>query len=128
MRVAFKPSALKKTRWHEYVIRFVFGGGISVAASVLGHHSGILLGGIFLAFPALLPASLTLVKEHDGRNKAADDAIGAACGTIGLFLFALVVWTTASRLPIGLVLAAASVAWFVLSTLAWRLCVGVLRR
>ncbi|HEY2748846.1 MAG TPA: DUF3147 family protein [Polyangia bacterium] len=117
--VRVTPSALKQTHWWEYLVRFGFGGAIAVATGVIGHFFGPLVAGLFLAFPAILPASLTLVAVHDGKKQAADDAAGAACGAIGLLPFAAIVWAGAGRAPMALVLALALVAWLVVSVLAW---------
>jgi uncharacterized membrane protein (GlpM family) len=127
MRIELKPSALKETRWYEYLVRFAFGGLIAVVAGVVGHSFGLFLGGLFLAFPAILPASLTLVKKHDGRKRAADDAAGAVCGAIGLFGFAAVVWSGAQRFNLAAVLAVATVLWFALSYLSWRILDAIQR-
>jgi hypothetical protein len=48
-------------------------------------------GWLFLAFPSILPASLTLVVQHDGRRAAADDALGSVVGAVGLAAFGAVV-------------------------------------
>ena len=49
------------------------------------------MGGMFLAFPAILPASLTLVKRHDSRADALDDARGGRVAAIALACFAVAV-------------------------------------
>ena len=36
MIVRFKPSALRQTRWYDYLVRFVLGGAMTVVA--LGNH------------------------------------------------------------------------------------------
>ena len=65
-----------------------------------------MFGGLFLAFPAVFPASATLLEKHErerksragiantarGRAAAALDARGAAIGSIGLIGFGLTVW------------------------------------
>jgi hypothetical protein len=56
-------AALRKAKAREYVIRFVFGGAVTVAAALVTARLGSIVGGLFLGFPAILPASLTLVKE-----------------------------------------------------------------
>lgn len=105
MNVKFDVSALPRTRWYEYGIRFLFGGAITVLAGVLAKEFGPTLGGLFLAFPAIFPASATLVEKHErekkqqagishsvrGRQAAALDARGAAIGSIGLTCFAVIV-------------------------------------
>ena len=65
MRVHFDISALKTTKWYEYALRFLFGGAITVVTGVLAGHYGPVFGGLFLAFPAIFPASATLVEKHE---------------------------------------------------------------
>ena len=77
-----------------------------------------IVGGLFLAFPAIFPASATLIEKHvrrrkekagfsrvrRGREAAALDAAGAALGSLGLAAFAVVIWLLIERSP-ALVLA-----------------------
>ncbi|HYK65275.1 MAG TPA: DUF3147 family protein [Patescibacteria group bacterium] len=85
----------------EYAIRFLLGGLITIAAGVIAYFFGAAIGGVFLAFPAIFPASLTLVEVHEtqkrdskpaGRRAASRDAVGASLGSLGLIGFACVVW------------------------------------
>jgi hypothetical protein len=103
----------------EWVVRFAFGGAITVATGVIGKVWGPLVAGLFLAFPAILPATLTLVKEHDGRDDTVEDARGARLGSIALAAFAMVVVVTAERLPAAAVLTLAAVTWLVVAVGAW---------
>ena len=94
MQVEIDLGALKRTRWHDYVLRFLFGGAVTVATGLLAHRYGPVFGGLFLAFPAIFPAGATLVEKHEterkrragivdrerGRKAAALDARGAAMG------------------------------------------------
>jgi len=135
MLVKVDPSALRQTKWHEYAIRFVSGGLITAGAGILAKEYGPSLGGLFLAFPAIFPASATLIEKHEkqkkqehglrgterGREAAALDAAGSAMGSIGLFAFALIVWKLAPAHPARLVLPVATVAWFAVSVLVWQL-------
>lgn len=113
------PEQLKKTKAWEYGIRFLFGGVITVLTGLIAHRWGPAVAGLFLAFPAILPASLTLVKRHDGRAKAADDARGARLGTAGLFAFALVVIAGAGNMHPAIVLVLATVAWVAVDVPLW---------
>jgi hypothetical protein len=120
----FVPRKLAHIKWWEYALRFGFGGVITVITGLLAHHIGPAFAGMFLAFPAILPASLTLVKEHEGRKKAADDARGARVGAIGLVAFALVVALTATSWPAMAVLVVATVAWLAVSVGVWTVVYG----
>jgi hypothetical protein len=135
MQVSVALSALKRTRWYEYALRFLFGGAVTAITGVLAHHYGPVFGGLFLAFPAIFPATATLVEKHEaqrkrragqrdikrGRKAAALDARGAAIGSIGLMAFAVVVWQCMTAWNAALCLAAALVAWITVAILVWRL-------
>src|ERR1700684_4176807 len=106
MKIEANFSALTETKWWEFALRFLFGGAITVIAGLLAKKYGPVFGGLFLPFPAIFPASATLVESHEkekkqkagiidnarGRKAAALDAKGAALGCIGLCCFALAVW------------------------------------
>ena len=64
MIIQFKASALHQTRWYEYLIRFILGGAMTVVAGVIAGRFGPVIGGLFLAFPAIFPASATLIEKH----------------------------------------------------------------
>ena len=123
MAPKFSPDELRRTKSHEYALRFVFGGIVALGAFLIGKAFGPLIGGLFLAFPALLPAGLTLIKEHDGRRAAEDDARGATLGSLGLVAFALVVHLTCSLGPL-ICLTIALLAWTVVSVAGWFLVHG----
>jgi hypothetical protein len=108
--VGFDWSRLSKTKPSEVAIRFVFGASIALIAALVGHVFGAKAGGLFLAFPAVLPATLTLIEEKEGTTKAWADASGGALGAVGLAAFAL----TAS-----LLLRWNAVAALLLALLAW---------
>ncbi|HET7538217.1 MAG TPA: DUF3147 family protein [Polyangiaceae bacterium] len=113
---------LKPKPW-EHVLRFAFGGLVALLANATARKLGDFAGGLALAFPAILPAAVTLVKEHDGRALASDDARGARFGALGLTAFAAVVLLTASRgpwlaLPLGLL------AWGTTAASLWWLTYG----
>jgi hypothetical protein len=53
------------------------------------------------------------------RKDVSVDAAGAAIGSIGLFVFALLVWQFLSGYGAPMILSAATVVWLVISVLAW---------
>lgn len=119
-RPVFSLSELKNTSGVQYVGRFVFGGLVAVIAALITRQGGPVAGGLFLAFPAMLPASLTLVNERDGRQCAYDDARGACIGSIGLAVFAALVWSLATaRVHASVPLLTALVAWMLTSGGLW---------
>ncbi len=69
-------------------------------------------GGIFLAFPAILAASLTLIEQKDDSAEAREDARGAVLGGCALALFAGVAAVCFGHLSGGIALFSATVAWF----------------
>jgi hypothetical protein len=106
------------------LVRFGFGAGTSALAGVVSLIAGPTVGGVFLAFPAILLASLTLVADEEGRSKARDDARGAAAGALGLLAFAVIgAGLFATQFPV-LVFVEAAVAWVLAGPgsylLAWR--------
>ena len=102
-------------------------------AGLLAKRFGPIFGGLFLAFPAIFPASATLVEKHErekkwkagitnttrGRQAAALDARGAAVGSIGLACFAWFVWKLLPVWNAGVVLLVALSLWLGVSVLAW---------
>jgi len=132
MLVKMSSSALKRTQWYEYGVRFVLGGLATVLAGALGALFGASVGGLVLALPAIFCASATLIESHERRSKekaglsgrrrgqqaAALDAAGAGLGSIGLVAFAFAFSLTAEASIIG-AFGLAIVAWAVVSVLAW---------
>jgi Protein of unknown function (DUF3147) len=62
-------SVLRNTGWKHYAIRFVLGGSITVAAGLIATEFGPSVGGLFLAFPAIFPASATLAEKREKERK-----------------------------------------------------------
>jgi CDP-diglyceride synthetase len=108
------PQGLKDKSPKDYAIRFVFGASISLIAALITIKFQ-LLGGMFLAFPAILPASLTLVERDAGQEAAAIDAEGAIIGALGLVAFALVAAFGINTIGAISALIAAALAWLVVS-------------
>ncbi|MCA1400128.1 DUF3147 family protein [Bradyrhizobium sp. BRP56] len=125
-------SSLRESRWTEYLIRFVLGGGATVLTGLISSTCGAYVGGAFLALPAIFCASATLIEKHEIRRKrnagldgtwrgqqaAALDAAGAALGAVGMLAFAVVFLLTVDRsVPAAFI--AASLAWLICSVAAW---------
>jgi Protein of unknown function (DUF3147) len=117
-------SALRKIRPWEYVVRFAFGGAVTVCTGLLVHAYGPRIGGLFLAFPAILPASLTLLKQHDGREQAVQAVAGARLGAAALIVFAEVTLWLARDHSAAETLALASVGWGLASVALWAMFYG----
>jgi PncC family amidohydrolase len=103
---------IRTIRPREYVVRFAFGALVSAAAAILTIRFGPKVGGLFLAFPAILPATLTLIEKRDGLAQALSDVRGAALGSVGMIAFALTALVLVRRNP-ALALTAALAAWAV---------------
>lgn len=102
---------LKAVHAAELGLRFLFGACISLAAGLIGLHWGPTLGGILLAFPAILSASLALIQGKEGPRIADRNAVGAVLGGIGLSGFGAALMLTARPLPAVLSFALAALAW-----------------
>lgn len=136
MKIQFHTAALKQTKWHEYAIRFLLGGTITVIAGLIAKGFGPIVGGLFLAFPAIFPASASLIEKHEkqkkqkvglkpghrGTDAAALDAAGATMGSIGLLTFAAVMWKFLPGHSSGLIFALANIAWLAVSVAIWATC------
>lgn len=105
-----EPQRLRKVEWWEYAERFLFGCVISAGAAIAGEVLGSRVAGALLAFPAILPASLTLTDKKEGHSAAAQQDVGALFGGVGLVAFALVVRAVARGWG-GWGLAAGVAAW-----------------
>jgi uncharacterized protein DUF3147 len=123
-----EPGAIAKHGPMDYVSRFLFGAGISLGAGLIGMKFGPLVGGVFLGFPAILPASLTLIEKNEGRQEAAIDSEGAILGAIALVVYAVVVVVTVSALGVVASLLVALVAWLGVAVVLYFAAVLVLRR
>jgi hypothetical protein len=105
--------------WKAYVVRFAFGGAVTASAGLIAQVYGPVVGGLFLAFPAILPASITLIESHDGGRAARAGALGAAIGSLGLMAFGALVWGLGLHLSAWQVLAGSALIWLVVSALLW---------
>ena len=135
MRIEIEPLALGKTRWYEFAVRFLFGGLITAVAGIIAKKFGPGVGGLFLAFPAIFPASATLIEKHEkqkkeraglhgsarGRKAASVDAAGASIGSLALLVFALLVRRFLPDHSDWLVLTVSTGIWLAVSLLLWQI-------
>jgi hypothetical protein len=132
-KVEVNFGSLKETKTHEYLVRFAFGGMCTVFAGLMAKHYGATVGGLFLAFPAIFPASATMIENHEKRQKAEQgmdgtlrgrmaasiDASGAALGCIGLSGFALVLWIELPKHDPLTIVGIATLTWAILAYALW---------
>jgi hypothetical protein len=132
MLIQIDWSIIRTTKRHDYATRFALGGLITVAAGLIAKEWGPVVGGLFLAFPAIFPATATLAEKREiekkksglagvqrGRKAAASEAAGAVMGSVGLFAFALVFWKLLPSLSLWLVFLIALIAWSGVSVALW---------
>jgi hypothetical protein len=126
-------TSLRRTRWNEYVTRFLFGGAVTVLAGLIANRYGPGIGGLFLAFPAIFPASASLIQKHEmekkrragqdgtkrGRVVTGIDAFGASIGCLALAAFAMVTWKLLPRVPTAATLAIATMTWVATAVTVW---------
>jgi hypothetical protein len=127
--------SLRRIKWYEYFTRFLLGGAIAVLTGLIANAFGPVIGGLFLAFPAIFPASATLLDKHEqekkrkagipvtirGRLAVALDARGAAMGSIAMAAFACFVWIALPAHNSVAVLGSALVVWMAVAAGIWRL-------
>ncbi|GLY85329.1 DUF3147 family protein [Actinoallomurus iriomotensis] len=120
-RVTVKLGRLRDVRAKALLVRFAFGAAVSAVAGVVSAVFGPRAGGVFLAFPAILLASLTLVAKEQNLRAARDDARGAAIGAVGMVTFAVVCALSAVAVGGPLALAMATLAWVLVSVAGYLL-------
>jgi uncharacterized membrane protein (GlpM family) len=127
-RLGMDPGKLREAGMGEIALRFGFGAATSVLAGLVSREISPLVGGAFLAFPAVLLASLTLVSDEEGQRAARDDARGAVAGSIGMIAFAAVGSVSFNTLPTAAAFVVAIASWIVVALaaygLAWLLGLG----
>jgi len=134
MRLHLQFESLRETTPREYAKRFLFGGVVTLTATLIADHYGPVIGGLFLAFPGIFPGGISLVEKHkiereteqgkqgikSARGEAAVEATGASIGAIGLAAFALTLWKgLASGHALIPVLICAGTAWTATSWAGW---------
>jgi len=135
MQIAIDTSSIKQTTWGEYAARFVMGGTVTAAAGLIARHFGPSVGGLFLAFPAIFPASATLIEKHEkekkeaaglngtnqARRAASVDAAGSSMGAWGLLVFGLLFWQLEPGYNSAFVLLLATLSWLMVSIVIWHI-------
>jgi hypothetical protein len=133
MRLKLRFDSLKQTKPTEYLSRFVFGGLVTILAGFVADHFGPVIGGLFLAFPGIFPAGVSLVEKHkaqreeaegklgtwSARGQASVEAAGASVGTLGLMGFALVLWQGLPMHKFLTIMLMAGATWIAVSWLFW---------
>jgi uncharacterized membrane protein (GlpM family) len=127
-RFRLVPRELARTKPRDWLVRFAFGAGVSALAGAVSTEAGPRLGGLFLAFPAVILASLTLIGEREGLRQARDDAHGAVFGTIGMIAFAASAAFLLGRWPTWVALVVATADWAVVGLGSYLLSRAVGRR
>jgi len=130
---ALKLSSLKDAHWWQFAARFFLGGAVTVCTGVIAERFGPVVGGLFLSFPAIFPATATLIERHEtekkskagingrarGRKAAALDAAGAVFGGWGMLCFGCAAWLALSRYSMGLALTLGALLWLIVSASLW---------
>ena len=126
-------SSLKEAHWWQFAVRFFLGGAVTVCTGLIAQRFGPVIGGLFLAFPAIFPATATLIERHEtekkskagidgrarGRKAAALDAAGAVLGGWGMLCFGCAAWLALPRYSMALALVWAALLWLIVSASLW---------
>ena len=133
MLIGINVAKLREGTPTEYLTRFLFGGIITVLATLIAGHYGPIIGGLFLAFPGIFAPGLSMTETHAierkaragasgtlfARAEASVEAAGASIGALGLAAFALVLWKGLPAYSLTLILPLATAAWLTVSVLCW---------
>ena len=133
MLIGINVAKLREGKPTEYLTRFLFGGIVTVIATLISTHYGPIIGGLFLAFPGIFAPGLSMTETHAIERKAAGGAIGilfaraeasveaagASIGALGLAAFALILWKGLPTHSLALILPLAGAAWLTISVLFW---------
>ena len=133
MKITITLESLKQTTMKEYALRFALGGLVTAIVGVIAKEFGPVIGGLFLAFPSIFPAAVTLIESHEAqktknvgakrkalaRCAAGADAAGAAMGSFGLLAFGVIVWKWAEDHAAAIVLSSALLAWLLVASIIW---------
>jgi len=110
-RPSVEPKKISQVRPRDLGYRFLAGAITSVVAGAITLAFGARVGGVMLAFPAILGASLTLIEKEEGNIDAREDCRGATMGGLALGVFAAVAALTLGSLSGALALGIAAASW-----------------
>ena len=133
MLIGINVAKLREGTPTEYLTRFLFGGIVTVIATLISTHYGPIIGGLFLAFPGIFAPGLSMTETHALERKAAAgangilfaraeasvEAAGASIGALGLAAFAVVLRKFLPTHTLAHTLPLAGAAWLVASVLLW---------
>ena len=133
MLIGINVAKLREGKPTEYLTRFLFGGIVTVIATLISAHYGPILGGLFLAFPGIFAPGLSMTETHAIERKAAGgangilfaraeasvEAAGASIGALGMAAFAIVLWKFLPTHTLALTLPLAGAAWLSVSVTLW---------
>src|SRR5215218_9433854 len=105
--IGAQVEKVRHLRSRDLVVRFVFGAITSAVAGSLSILFSPIVGGVFLAFPAILAASLTLIAEEEDTTETREDGRGAVVGALGMAAFAAIGVAVFTKIAWPLALAAA---------------------
>jgi predicted neutral ceramidase superfamily lipid hydrolase len=123
-----KPEEIGKQKPSAYAVRFLFGAAISLVAGLIGIKFGPVVGGLLLGFPAILPASLTLIEKREGREQASIDSVGAILGAVAMIVFAVVVTTWVTALGVVATMLTALAVWAIVAFVLYAVVASVYKR
>lgn len=122
-RPAVHLSKIREVKPKHLIVRFLAGALTSVVAGLVTLAFGARVGGLMLAFPAILGASLTLIADQEDSAEAREDARGAVMGGLAMAAFAAVAAVSFGHMGGALALLLAAATWFVVAfagyAIAW---------
>jgi hypothetical protein len=118
-RPSFQLGNVRQVRVRDLGVRFIAGALTSIAAGGVTLAFGARTGGLFLAFPAILAASLTLIEEQENSAEAREDARGAVIGGCAMATFAAIAALTFVKLNGFVALGLATFGWLAVALLGY---------
>lgn len=113
--IGAQVEKVREVRGPDMVVRFLFGAVTSAVAGSLAILFSPIVGGVFLAFPAILAASLTLIAEEEDVEESREDSRGAVVGAVGMGAFAAIGVAAFTQITWPFALAAAFGGWIVVA-------------